>query len=98
MIPPRKAELPKTEADMITWLYATMTTRLYGLVTKAAVKRRLTEADIAAIERGIVDLVQISDGVAEEFQTFQAETAYAKARQLFQEYCNVIRNDRLKGR
>jgi len=89
-------ELPRTEAEMINFLFITGMTRAYGDLSTAAWRSRLTEHDIDAVEKIVIDAMPTGSEFAEEFKLFQTEVAAAKARDLLKQFFAAARAGRLK--
>lgn len=87
---PATPVLPKTAAEMTSMLMAAGLIRAYGDLARQAWRKRLTNADIAAIERDTLTLLREAHASAEEFTDFEAEPAIAAAiaelRRLFDAY------------
>lgn len=88
--------IPKTPEAMIALLVQTGMTRAYGDLSAAARRGQLSEHDIARIESAVVNMIRMSDGVPEEFETFEAEPAFAKSRELLKQFFAAARSGRLK--
>jgi hypothetical protein len=88
--------LPKTPEEMLQILAGVGQSRLYVEITLAARRGRLTEHDIAAIERRVVAMMSHPEGVEHEFQTFETEPVFARVRQLLAEFCAVCRKARTR--
>lgn len=90
----RAPHLPQTPEEMTSLLFGLITQKVYQQITTAARRRRLTEHDIALIERQGIDELRGDLGFANEFKTFEAEPAIAKARQLLDGYFAATRATR----
>lgn len=86
--------IPQSPSEMTTLLLQFGIARAYGDITTAARRGRLTEHDIANIERGVIDLFRNSDDFAHEFPTFEVEPAVVKARELLKSFFVMVRNTR----
>lgn len=72
---------PTNPAEMMVMIAQTALIRLYGDVSLAARRGRLTENDIAIIERRAMAELAMPKGVEHEFTQFEAEPAWRKAEQ-----------------
>lgn len=88
--------IPQTPDEMYTMLFKLLMTRAYGDITEAARRGRLTEHDIATIERRILAFRDDLKGVGVEFQTFEAEPEIAKAFNEAKDFFAVIRAARVQ--
>lgn len=89
--------IPKTPDEMYTMLFKTLITRAYGDITTEARRRRLTEHDIAAIERRILDFRRDLEEIPDEFPTFETEPVVARAFNEMQEFFAVLRAARIQN-
>lgn len=79
--------IPQTPDQMTEMMFRLGMQRAYLDVTTEARRRRLTEHDIALIERNIMDLLTgVDSAIAKEFTQFEAEPAIAAARQKLKSY------------
>lgn len=88
--------LPKTPEEMYSLLLRAMLLRAYGDITTAARRKRLTEHDIATIERNTLDILKGAADFADEFKTFEVEPVRANALREVQEFFAVTRTGRQK--
>lgn len=86
--------IPKTAAEMTGLVHIALLTRIYGDVTMAARRGRLTEDAIATIERRAIATLGGADQFADEFKTFQAEVAVAEAVKITRELLASVRAGR----
>lgn len=95
---PRLDRIPRTPEAMIAMIFEAGRARAYVDVSAAVRRKRLTEHDIALIERNIIDMTRnIDPQIAPEFETFEAEPAFAKAGQLLKEYFAEAKAARVKN-
>lgn len=87
--------IPKSPEEFTTIMNQMMSFKLYVAITIAARKKRLTEHDIALIERSILRDFDIGEKVAEEFKTFEAEPAVKAALGLTKEFVERARAERI---
>lgn len=87
--------IPKTPEEMTATMKELMVYKLYTAVTIAARQKRLTEHDIALIERSTLRDFDIGDKVAHEFTSFEAEPAIKKAIAIVQELVDHARTERV---
>ena len=85
---------PKNELEMIQALTNSVITRAYGDITTAALRGQLNETDIKNIETKVLALLDIPEGLADEFKTFQAELAFSKSKQIILNLFNITRSTR----
>lgn len=71
--------VPDNERDMIVFLVQTGLLVAYRDVTALAVHKRVTEYDIAMIEKRVVDMTVATVKAAQEFETFELEKAVSAA-------------------
>lgn len=89
--------IPKTPEELYSMLLRVMLLRAYGDVTQAARRGRLTEHDIARIERNTLDILRTSPDFSDEFTTFEAEPVRANALREAEEFFRVCRIGRQKA-
>lgn len=70
--------------------------RAYGDLATQAWRKRLTNADIAAIERETLTLMREAHASAEEFPSFEAEPAIAAAIAELRRLFDAFRAERTK--
>lgn len=87
--------IPKTPDEMTALIRETMIIKLYTAITIAARRKRLTEHDIAFIEKSVFREFDIGQKVATEFTTFEAEPAIKKAIGIMQEFAERSRSTRV---
>ena len=88
--------LPRTPDEMTSLIVMAMLTRIYGDITLAARRGRLTGHDIVTIENKIERLMRDAEDFAEEFETFEAEPACAKAMQIVEQFLAATRGGRVR--
>ncbi len=88
--------IPKTPDEFYSILYKTMLTRLYLDITAEARQKRLTEHDIATIERRILSFRSETDAFAHEFKTFETEPVVTRVFQELQELFAVTKPARIE--
>jgi hypothetical protein len=86
--------IPANPAEMMTMILQTALVRLYGDVTTAARRGRLTENDIAVIERRAMADLAMPKGIAHEFTDFEAEPAWRKAEHEIRSLLLIIKTAR----
>lgn len=86
---------PANADQMTTLMVVSALTRAYGDVTEAARRGRLTEHDIATIERRILGIVRSAPDVSGEFTTFETEPAMRNAEAQIREMFARIRTARV---
>ena len=91
---PKLNRLPATPDEMVAMLLEAGRARAYVDITTAARRKRLTEHDIAVIERNILGLTVVTPEIADEFKSFEAEPAFAQARSLLKQYFEIARKGR----
>jgi hypothetical protein len=97
MKPPRLDTIPQTPDEMTALLFEAGRAGAYVKVSGAARSKRLTEHDIALVERDIIaELTSIDPRIADEFKTFEAEPAFAKARDLLKQFFAHAKAARIK--
>ncbi len=80
---PRLDQIPRTPDEMTALLLEAGRAGAYVKVSMEARRRRLTENDIAIIERGIIaEVTTVDPRIADEFTTFEVEPAFAQAKAL----------------
>lgn len=94
---------PRSHAEMVTMLLASGLVRAYGDIADAAWRGRLSNADIALIERRVVQVIAEANVAAHEFPEFEMEKSVAEAcarlRELFAACAKSrVRDDGRKGR
>lgn len=89
--------IPKTPQEMQAMIFVAVVTRLYGDVTTEARRRRLTEHDIAGIERRALATLKDGPDFAHEFTTFEAEPVVAKTLKDIEALLIMARAGRLKN-
>lgn len=87
--------VPETADELGLMLTISGFNKLYGDIANAAVIRRLTENDIALIERRVLNTVFRADDFADEFKNFEAEVVAANIRHLFKELFDMLRDHRI---
>ncbi|APT31911.1 hypothetical protein MCBMB27_02620 [Methylobacterium phyllosphaerae] len=85
---------PKTPEEMYSFLTHAFWTRVYGDITAASRRKRLTEHDIAQIERQAIDLMAGALESAHEFPEFDARAVIDATLREGREGFNVIREAR----
>jgi hypothetical protein len=88
--------IPKTPEEFFAILYKTLVSRIYLDLTTEARRRRLTEHDIATIERRVLDFRRETDAFAHEFETFETEPVVARTFQEMQEFFAVTKAARIE--
>ena len=88
--------IPRTPEELYATVFLAMITRLYGDVTTEARRRRLTEHDIATIERKLLELMGTGAEFAQEIKGFEAEPVMAKARNEIQQIFAMTKAGRVK--
>lgn len=72
--------IPKTPDELFGAVTRAVILRVYADVSALAGRRRLSEADLAAIERRAIELLGDGAEFADEFAGFEAEPVIARAR------------------
>jgi hypothetical protein len=88
--------IPQTADQFYTTLHKTLWTRLYLDLSTAARSRRLTEHDIAGIERTLLDFRRDTDAFASEFETFETEPIVAAVFNEFEQLFAIAKLARIK--
>lgn len=78
---PTEFPMPKTPAEMRSLLFNMAIGRAYADLAAAAWRGRLSNADIAIIERRVIEAIGGAVEAADEFQQFEIEPAIAGAKQ-----------------
>lgn len=78
--PPEMTKIPETQDEAATLLFQTGLVVAYEAIAAAAWRGRLTNADIARIERETLVKLKEANEAAEEFSTFELEKVVAKVR------------------
>lgn len=86
---------PKTPEELYSILFKTLFSRLYLDMTSEARRRRLTEHDIAMIEKRVLAFQRQTDNFAGEFTTFETEPVVARVFQEMQELFAVTKPARV---
>lgn len=89
--------IPETPEQMRAVLMMALITRAYGDITIEARRRRLTEHDIAVIERRVVGMLRDAKSFAHEFQTFETEPVVAGVLSELEAFFAAARGSRLKN-
>gem|GEM_PF-5303523 len=90
--------VPQTPEQMTEMVFRLGIQRAYLDISTEARRRRITEHDIALIERHIVELTTGNDtAIGQQFQTFEAEPALAAARQKLKDYFALTREARAQN-
>lgn len=89
--------LPRTPDEMRSMLYMSMISRVYGDITTEARRRRLTEHDIANIERRVLSILRDGDSFAHEFTTFQVEPVIAQVLKELETFFAMTREARIQS-
>lgn len=88
--------LPKTPDELHALLINTLMTRAYGDITTAARKGRLTEHDIAVIERKCLNFLKEAPSFANEFTTYEVEPVVAAAIKQAHDFFAAVRTGRIR--
>ena len=94
---PATPMLPRTPKELTDMLVGFGLLTAYGALANAAWRKRLTNADIAAIERSVLDGMRETARAAEEFKEFEAEPAIAAALAQLRDQFQSFANTRTKG-
>lgn len=95
--PMRLDVIPQNGAQMTEMMFRAGFSRAYVEISTEARRKRLTEHDIAVIERRIVSEFATYDPcMADEFPTFEVEPAMAKAREQLKQFFEIARQARAK--
>ncbi|MGV0817147.1 hypothetical protein [Martelella sp. AMO21009] len=85
---------PKTPHELTQLLVNVMTLDLYGEITTAARKKRLTEHDIAAVERKVIAKIKDGPDFSHEALTYEAEPAIARAIAMVKDFTETAARGR----
>lgn len=88
---------PETPGELTALLFRGTLNTLYGEMTLAARRKRLTEHDITQIERAALDRMAKPEGVEHEFEHFEAELAWRDAETLLKQLFAICRLTREKA-
>lgn len=87
--------IPSTPQEMTDLITHTLLLRVYGDITTAARRGRLTEHDISLIERSAIRLLKDEAKFADEFPTFEAEPAVAAGISQVEDFLAAARSGRI---
>lgn len=88
--------IPRGPAELTMLLVSASMISVYSAMTLAARRGRLTEHDIARIERDTLANLAIPPGVAEEFTTFEAEPAFKQAEIQMRKFFQAAKSSRAR--
>lgn len=89
------ARRPESRSELLVVLNLSTLSRVYDHVTAAAVRKRLTEQDIAAIERDALDFVGRANDMADELEGIEVEVVAAKVRSELKKLFDGLRSKRV---
>lgn len=79
--------VPKNALEFEDYAVEIVLTRIYGDVSALATRQRISEADIAAFERRVIDEFGEPNKFADEFRTFEVEPAHRRALDRIRLFC-----------
>lgn len=94
---PTSIPMPETPGELTALLIQGTLNTLYGEMTLDARRKRLTEHDIALIERAALARMAMPHGVEHEFEGFEAEPAWKQAEAMLKQLFALSRAIREKA-
>lgn len=89
--------IPETPEEMTAVITNSVIADLYVRITTEARKRRLTEHDIAVIERRAIEEWREAKNAAHEFTTYEAEPAILQGLKHVEDFTAGARAQRIKA-
>mgnify|MGYP001323138618 CR=1 FL=1 len=87
--------IPKSPSEMTNLIVQILMLRIYGDITAAARRGRISEHDIALIERSAIRAIKEGPDFSHEFETFEAEPAVAAGIKLVEDFLATTRSARI---